>query len=150
MTMTTTSIASTLNALIETCKDGRDGFRSAAENVRNTDFKLLFSDLSMQRQYFAGELKRLARNLGEKVETRGSFSAALHRGWMNLKAAITSGADNAILAECEHGEDAAVAEYCHALEHDDLPISVRSVLQQQAMGVKAAHDRVHDLWNRAN
>jgi uncharacterized protein (TIGR02284 family) len=147
---TTTSIASTLNTLIEICKDGQDGFRSAAENVRNTDFKLLFSDLAMQRQYFAGELKRLVRNLGEKAETKGSLSAAFHRGYMNLKVAITTGADSAILAECEHGEDAAVAEYCHALEHNDLPIGVRSVLQQQAMGVKAAHDRVHDLRSQTN
>ena len=64
---------------------------------------------------------------------------------VNLKAAVTTGGDSAILAECEHGEDEAIAEYCHALEHHDLPISVRSVLQQQAMGVKAAHDHVHDL-----
>ncbi len=54
--MTNTSIASTLNGLIAACKDGQKGFRAAAENVRNEDFHLLFSDLSMQRQYFAREL----------------------------------------------------------------------------------------------
>ena len=113
--------------------------------MRNEAFHLLFSDLSTQRQHFARELKGIVSNLGEKVETNGSFSAALHRGWMNLKAAITSGDDRAILAECERGEDAVVAEYCEALQKDDLPVEIRSVVQQQALGVKAAHDRVHDL-----
>jgi uncharacterized protein (TIGR02284 family) len=147
--MTNTSIASTLNGLIAACKDGQKGFHAAAENVRNEDFHLLFSDLSMQRQYFARELKRLILNLGEKVETNASFSAALHRGWMNLKAALTSGDDKAILKECERGEDVAVAEYSEALEHNDLPADVRSVIQQQAMGVQAAHDRIHNLRDRA-
>jgi uncharacterized protein (TIGR02284 family) len=146
--MTIASIASTLNALIETCKDRQGGFRAAAENVRSDDFKLLFTDLSMQRRYFAGELQRLVHNLGENVETSRSFSAALHRGWMSLKAAVASGDDHAILAACERGEDAAVAEYREALEHDDLPPKVRNVIQHQAMGVQAAHDRVHNLRER--
>jgi uncharacterized protein (TIGR02284 family) len=146
--MTITSIASTLNALIETCKDRQGGLRAAAENVKSDDFKLLFSDLSMQRRYFAGELQRLASNLGENVEMKGSFSAALHRGWMSLKAAVAIGDDRAILAECERGEDAAVAEYREALEHEDLPPKVRSVIQHQAMGIQAAHDRVHELCDR--
>jgi len=145
MRTTTTSIASILNGLIEACREAKQGFRSAAEHVRNEDFHLLFSDLSTQRRQFAGDLQRLALNLGEKMEKRGGFSAALHRGWVDLNAAITSGDDHAIVAECERGEDAAVAEYREALEHDDLPPNVRSVIQQQAMGVQAAHDRVRDL-----
>jgi uncharacterized protein (TIGR02284 family) len=145
MMTTNPSIVSTLNGLIEACKDGQKGFRAAAENVRNEDFQLLFSDLSTQRQYFARELKRLVGNFGGKTETNGSFSAAIHRGWMNLKAVVSSGDDRAILAECERGEDAAVADYREALQRDELPPTVRSVIEQQAMGVEAAHDRVRDL-----
>ncbi len=140
-----TSIASILNGLIETCKDGQKGFRCAAENVKNTDYKMLFSDLSMQRQHFAGELKRLAANLGAPLQHGGSFSGSLHRGWMALKAAITSGDDRAILEECERGEDAAEAEYRDAAEREDLPQKVRNVLRDQAIGVQAAHERVHHL-----
>lgn len=142
---TNPSIVSTLNGLIEACKDGQKGFRAAAENVRNQDFQLLFSDLSTQRQHFVRELKRLAVNFGGSAETHGSFSAALHRGWMNLKAVVSSGDDRALLAECERGEDAAVADYREALKHDEFPPMVREVIQHQAMGVQAAHDRVHNL-----
>jgi len=141
----TNSIASTLNGLIEACRDGQKGFRVAAENVRNEDSHLLLSDLSTQRHYFAGELKRLVLNLGGKVETNGSFSARLHRCWMGLKIALSSGNDRAILEECERCEDVAVAEYSEALENDDLPPNVRSVIQEQSKGVKAAHDRVRGL-----
>jgi uncharacterized protein (TIGR02284 family) len=148
MSTTTRSIASVLNSLIETCKDGQEGFRSAAENVKSADFKSLFSELSMQRQQFAGELQRLVLSLGEKAETSGSLGGALRRGWMDLKAAITSGDEHAILVECERAEDAAVAEYREALDHDDLPDNVRSIIRQQFMGVQAAHDRVRDLRDR--
>jgi uncharacterized protein (TIGR02284 family) len=148
MSTTTKSIASVLNSLIETCKDGQEGFRSAAENVKSTDFKELFSELSIQREQFAGELQHLVLGLGEEVETSGSFGGTLRRGWMDLKAAITGGDEHAILVECERGEDAAVAEYRDALEHDELPSNVRHVIQQQYMSVQAAHDRVRDLRDR--
>jgi uncharacterized protein (TIGR02284 family) len=148
MSTTTRSIASVLNSLIETCKDGQEGFRAAAENVKSADFKSLFSELSMQRQQFTAELQTLVRSLAEDTEKTGSIAGALHRGWIDLKAALTSGDEHAILSECERGEDSAVAEYRDALEHDDLPANVRSVIRQQYMGVQAAHDRVRDLRDR--
>jgi uncharacterized protein (TIGR02284 family) len=148
MSTTTISLASLLNSLIETCKDGQEGFRAAADNVRTADFKSLFSELSLQRQEFAAELQGLVRGLDEKVEKGGSVAGASHRGWMDLKSAITSGEEHSILSECERGEDVAVAAYAEALEHESLPHDVRAVLRQQYMGVQAAHDRVRDLRDR--
>ena len=148
MSTTTTSIASVVNSLIEICKDGQEGFRSAAENVKDADFKSLFSELSLQRQQFVTELQTLVRELGQEAETNGSVAGAIHRGWMDLKAAITSGDEHSILAECERGEDAAVEDYREALEHEDLPHNLRAVIRQQYMGVQAAHDRVRDLRDR--
>ncbi|MEA3208034.1 MAG: hypothetical protein QOE70_1091 [Chthoniobacter sp.] len=148
MSTTTASLASVLNSLIETCKDGQEGFRNAAENVKDADLKSLFSELSMQRRQFITELQVLVRGLGEETEKTGSVAGALHRGWIDLKAALTSGDEHAILAECERGEDSAVAEYRDALAHGDLPANVRGVLRQQSMAVQAAHDRVRDLRDR--
>ncbi len=145
MSTTTTSIASLLNGLIETCKDGQYGFQSAAETVKNSDFKSLFTDLAAQRRLFTADLQRLVAGLGEQTEESGSLAGTLHRGWIDIKAALSSGDEHAILAECERGEDSAVAAYRDALEHDDLPLQVREVIQQQSMGVQAAHDRVRDL-----
>ena len=75
----------------------------------------------MQRSQFAGELQNEAIRLGEpQPEDSSSFGGSLHRAWINLKSAITSQDDHAILAECERGEDSAVNEYKKAMEKERL------------------------------
>ena len=114
---TMSNTTSILNDLIETLKDGQEGFRAAAEDVKSSDLKTLFSEYSLQRSQFAGELQSLAHSLGEKEpETAGSVSGALHRGWINLKSALTSKDEQAILAECERGEDSAfISKFINSL-----------------------------------
>jgi uncharacterized protein (TIGR02284 family) len=145
MTTTTHDIASVLNSLIETCKDGQEGFRSAAEHVKNPDMAALFRSYSAQRQQFVAELQSHVRGLGEGMEKSGSVAGALHRGWINLKAAITAKDEHAILAECERGEDSAVAEYREALGHSEMPAELHGMIARQAASVQEAHDRVRDL-----
>lgn len=138
----THSITDTLNDLIKIAKDGQEGFRSASENVRDSSLKTVFSGYSLQRAKFAGELQQLVIHLGEKEEKKSDLIGAVHRGWINLKGAITKGDDHAILSECERGEDAAVDAYKHALENDDLPRNIRDTLTAQFAEVKAAHDDI--------
>lgn len=137
---------SILNDLIETLKDGQEGFRAAAADVDSSELKTLFGEYSLQRSKFAGELQAVAHSLGDKdPATTGSVAASLHRGWINLKAALTSKDEHAILAECERGEDSAVAEYRKALATEALSTDVRATLQTQSVAVQAAHDRIRDL-----
>src|SRR5438552_10045797 len=111
-------IISTINGLIETLKDGQKGFKEAAEAVKDPQLKSLFDQYSQQRLRFATELQDQAKSLGEaKPEKTSSAAGAMHRAWINLKSAATSGDDHAILAECERGEDSAVNEYKEALEN---------------------------------
>ena len=79
-------------------------------------------------------------------ETRisGSATGALHRGWINLKSALSRGDDHAILAECERGEDSAVEEYQTALDNG-LSAPVRDIVSRQYVEIKATHDRIRDL-----
>ena len=136
-----------LNNLIETLKDGQEGFKQAAESVRNPALKSLFSEYSQQRSRFATSLQAEARKLGEeKPETSSSATGALHRGWINLKSAITGGDEHAILAECERGEDSAVEEYKKALD-DGLSPSAQDLVLRQFAEIKAAHDRIRSLRN---
>ena len=137
-------VISTLNDLIETCRDGQEGFSTAAEAVGDTELKRLFHEYSRQRARFVGDLQDEVRRLGGDAENSGSITASLHRGWMGLRAAVTGRDDAAILAECERGEDAAVANYRAALGRD-LPSNVRSLVERQFAEVKAAHDRVRSL-----
>ncbi len=146
--MANEDVISTLNNLIETCKDGQDGFKTAAEGVERSDLKSTFYELAQQRSQFAGELQGLVRELGGDPENTGTTTAALHRGWINIKSVVTGKDDGSILDECERGEDSAKKAYEKATQMT-LPSNVGSVVQQQATQVKAAHDRVRDLRDAA-
>ena len=144
-----TEIFSTINGLIETLKDGQKGFKEAAEAVKDPQLKSLFDQYSQQRSRFATELQNQAKSLGEaKPEKTSSAAGAMHRAWINLKSAATSGDDHAILAECERGEDSAVNEYKEALENG-LTSSLRDIVSRQYREVTAAHDRIKNLRDTA-
>jgi uncharacterized protein (TIGR02284 family) len=137
-------IISSLNNLIETCKDGQYGFQTAAEGVKNSELKTLFGTFAQQRAKFAGELQNEVLRLGGDPEKTGSTAAALHRGWINIKSAVTGEDEHAIIAECERGEDSAVRNYDEALKgtlHSDIEIIVR----RQFTEIKQAHDRIRSL-----
>lgn len=148
-TMTNDEVISTLNNLIETCKDGQNGFQTSAEGVQSSSLKSTFYEFAQQRAQFIGELQTLVRDLGGDPENSGSTAAALHRGWINIKSAITGQDDAAILNEAERGEDIAKDQYKKALEMS-LPSNVSSVIQRQYQGVQTAHDTVKALRNAAN
>ena len=137
-------VVSTLNELIETCKDGQEGFKQAAEGVERSDLKSLFFEFSQQRAHFAGELQELVQKLGEKPETSGSTAGALHRGWINIKSAVTGKDEKAVLNECERGDDSAKNTYKDALE-DPLPNYIAEVVRNQYESIQMAHDRVKAL-----
>ena len=138
-----------IDSLIETLKDGQEGFKQAAEGVSDPKLKSLFLDYSQQRSRFATALQSEARRHGENdPETSSSAAGALHRGWINLKSAITGGDEHTILAECERGEDSAVEEYKKALE-DGLTPAAQELVSRQFAEIKAAHDRIRSLRDAA-
>ena len=145
----TSDVISTLNNLIETCKDGQNGFQTAAADVENSNLKSVFYEFGQQRAKFVGELQGLVRELGGDPENTGSVSATLHRGWINIKSVLTGKDEAAILNEAERGEDIAKDAYKKAVAMP-LPQNVLSVLQRQYAEVQSAHDTVRDLRDSAN
>ena len=137
---------STLNGLIQTCRDGQEGFKVAAEGIERSELKTVFYEFSQQRADFVGELQELVRSLGGDPENSGSISAAVHRGWMDIKSLVTGKDEAAILNECERGEDFAKDAFAKALE-TNLPANVNAVISQQSQAVLAAHDRIKALRN---
>src|SRR5919108_547461 len=105
--MDTDKVVSILNGLIATCKDGEEGFRTAAEGLKDPGTKSLFLQFSRERGEMARELEAEVRRLGRDPDESGSMSGAIHRGWMNIKSAITGKNDSSIISEAERGEDVA-------------------------------------------
>jgi uncharacterized protein (TIGR02284 family) len=141
-------IMSVIDDLVETLKDGQEGFKQAAEGVKDPQLKSIFSQYSQQRSRFATELQNQAQRLGKSESETSSAAGALHRAWINLKSAVTKGDDHAILAECERGEDSAVAEYKKAID-DGLSAPIRDVVSQQYSEIKKAHDHIKVLRDTA-
>ena len=67
---------SSLNDLIEICKDAQEGFRQAAEGVKNGELQTLFNTYAQQRAQFAAELQHEVLRLGGEPERTGSTVAA--------------------------------------------------------------------------
>src|SRR5258707_14578036 len=128
--MNNKKIVSTLNDLIETCRDGLNGFKEAAENVKSPDLKNFFTQISNERAKCVQELQLEVRRLGGDAEKTGSTPGALHRVWMDVKGTLTGKDDHTILVEGERGEDSAVHAYKDRNKLG-LPPNVLTSIQQQ-------------------
>ena len=90
------------------------------------------------------ELNAEVRRYGADPDASGSVTGTLHRAWVNIRTALTSNDDLAVLEECERGEDAALAAYREALK-EDLPKELTPLIQKQYEGAKENHDRVRNM-----
>jgi len=136
--------ASTLDQLIKTCKDGEKGFQAAAEAVNDPNLRHLFESYAQQRTEFAAELEAELVRLAKDPPEQGHVAAALHRGWIDVKAALTGQDEGAVIAECERGEDLAVKAYQKALA-TSLPSDLRVVVERQFIKIQEAHDQIRSL-----
>jgi uncharacterized protein (TIGR02284 family) len=143
MALNREELISCLNELIETCRDGENGFRTAAENVDSEGLKLFFNKCSLQRAQFASELQAEVRQLGGTPAQSGTVTGALRRGWLNIKAVAARGSEDAIIDECERSEDIAVATYQEILKQN-FPPNVLPVVKHQYTQIKRSHDRLRD------
>ncbi len=144
--------ASALNHLIETTKDGENGFAAAAKDCSDASLKHTFMQYSRERQEFSVKLQRLVEGQGKIAEVDGTLGAAVHRGWINLKSTMSTRDNLAVLEECERGEDHAVNQYMEALEEHELG-SATELVQQQCNQVKNTHDEIvklRDKWKASS
>jgi uncharacterized protein (TIGR02284 family) len=144
MANTTTDIRSTLNSLIETLKDGEQGFRTSADKLEDPSLRAQFHSFASQRNSFARALQVEVSRIGGQPETTGSTAASLHRSWIDLKSSVVGNSDLAILEEAERGEDSAVKAYREALSKD-LPEDIRGVINGQFKDILATHNTVKAL-----
>jgi uncharacterized protein (TIGR02284 family) len=133
--------------LVETLKDGEHGFASAAEKLRESDrseWASTLQRLSEQRAGFRREIVEMGHDYGDDVDESGSVAAAVHRGWIALKDALTGDDAGAVLGAAVTGEEHAVSEYDDALDKD-LSDGFRQVVTKQRAAVVAARDEVKAL-----
>jgi uncharacterized protein (TIGR02284 family) len=124
-----------LNDLIATCKDGVEGFKTAAGAVKSSAAKTLFTSRLSSIEQAAVDLQAAVRTAGGDPTDSGHAAASLHRGWINLKAAVSGKDEHEIIEEAVRGEDAAVTHYREALDKP-LPDAVRRLVERQLHGAQ--------------
>lgn len=156
MTTPNETTARAYNDLVEINKTATKGYQEAAEGVTNPQLKSELSRLSQQRAQFASELTQQASRLGitsmKDTTVEGALTdaaAAVHRGWINIKSAVTGQNDSAILGECETGDAIALKAYETALQANDLPADAKNVIQQQHGQILEAKNKITQLKGQA-
>jgi uncharacterized protein (TIGR02284 family) len=149
--MNNNEVITILDGLINTCRRGQEGFRTAAENIQNSEFRRLFNIFSQQRAQFISELNSEVHRLGgdgrfEEGTTDLPQNTLPFRTAASKAAAIRDEAN--VIAECRREEETAVNDYQEALKAD-LSLDVQYVVKRQYMDIKDAYDRIRILQRAA-
>jgi uncharacterized protein (TIGR02284 family) len=136
-----------LNTLIVSNNDRIEGYKTANEEIKETDLKMLFSDLMQTsvdcRRELVAEVTKLGGTPDEGTKIIGKF----FRVWMDVKAAFTGNDRETILDSCEEGEDMTLEMYQKILDQEDQNINwkERDLLKKQHSLLKLDHDKVKKL-----
>lgn len=142
---------SAIQDLIQMNIDSRDGFRFAADKLRDSHPTVAtsFQQFGEAREVNATELQGLVLMNGKDPSDRGSYAASMHRTWMSIRDMFAGETDPvAVLAEAERGEDYIKAAYEDALK-DNPGSAVSDTLNRQYRDVKTMHDTVRELRDTA-
>jgi uncharacterized protein (TIGR02284 family) len=135
--MANETIARALTDILHINRTSVKGYQEAAEEVKNADLKAKLSQFSQQRAGFVSDLEGFAKQYGIDAKDNTAESvvadatAAVHRGWINIKSAITGQNDSSVLEAAETGEATALKTYETVLSSNDVPAGAKTVFQQQ-------------------
>ena len=134
-----------LNSLTTTTIDSANGFEHSAEHADAGRFRELFQEFAQERRRVVSALQETVRGLGGTPNDDGSLKADLHRRWIDLRDAISSGGDKEIIEEVERGEDYLKAKYEQVMQDSELSQIAREAINTAYSSVRAGHDRASQL-----
>ncbi len=138
--------------LLQTLEDGREGYAKGADELADSDRPELaetFRRFSAQRKQFADEIRALGEEYGDPVDADGSAAAALHRGWMAVKDAVTGSGPESVLKTALQGEDHAVTEYEKSLE-EGLSERFQELVRRQLGEIELARGEIRGHLDAAS
>jgi uncharacterized protein (TIGR02284 family) len=128
--------------------DSRDGFKEAAETLKetNTQAAAPLQQLAQMRGRQAAELQAIvAKNDGKPTHT-GSFVGAARRSWTDFRASWEGG-PQAVLSEAERREDYIKGKYEQVLR-DLAGGSCATAIENQSEAVIASREQFKILRDR--
>lgn len=128
-----------IRRLIRINADAESGFETAARSVGNSELETLFVGYAKQHAKFARELEaELGRSGGSTGSDSSTFGGALHRRWVDLKAALSGHSSRAVLSACEGEAQSAEAGYADAGKFGFTGV-LGSLIAKHEQQIKEAH-----------
>ncbi len=142
-------VISDLKDLLSIVNDGKEGYESAAGVTDKIELQGVFLKYAAQRAAYADDLKRhIATHGAEAHNENGGVLGVLHRTWIDIKQALSSKEDVAILKAVITGEKAALEKYddyiSDYIDHADH----LELLKRQRAGVLEALKEIEALLVR--
>lgn len=134
-----------LNDLLEKNYDAELGYQNARDNTEVPRLKTFFGSRSQQRFQYAGALKQIITKLGGTPVTEGSMVGKAHRVWIDFKSALAFTDEEAILEECERGEEASLKAYDEFFSTYKLNSEVAAEVLKQRNGIARSLKKVEML-----
>jgi uncharacterized protein (TIGR02284 family) len=133
-----------LDKLLVLAADGVEGYRHAADAVKSPGIRRTLQKSAADREEIVSVLTNTLVSLGYKPSHHGSIPGAVHRRWLDALRPLTHGSAEAILKECQRGEQATIAGFSHALGRG-LPEDIHAVVQAQLGRVLMSSARLRRL-----
>lgn len=133
-----------LNNLIVVNNDRIDGYDAAYSETYKEELRDLFTTFQQTSRQCKAELEEEVKRLGGTPEEGTMILGKFHRGWMDIKAAITGSDSNTILDSCEFGEQAIIKAYEDALEEDmeEVTYEQKAMLNNHLTLLKIDYEKV--------
>ncbi len=123
-----------LGGIYRILEAGEKGYALSAVNVNNRGLKILLKSFAQQRSKFKETILVEMKRIGAEPRARRSLLAAIHRGRINIFAALTVGRDKrerAVLREILISERFALQSFKRALKKDLNPETRRLLTNQR-------------------
>jgi uncharacterized protein (TIGR02284 family) len=139
-------IISDLKNLLTIVNDGKEGYETSSEATDKIELKGIFLKYVAQRASYAMELREhIATHGGNTENESGNVLGAIHRTWIDLKQALSSKADKAILDAIVTGENVALQTYNRYIADYSEHADHLALLRKQRDGIQDAVQEMHSL-----
>jgi uncharacterized protein (TIGR02284 family) len=142
MKNTDKKIVSTLKELTQFVNDAQVTYEQAAKETHLPPLQRLYRLLLSQRAAFATELNEIIQNHHGEAETGTTSHGQLFRQWLAFKTDCQSGKETSLIDLNLYGEEWAQKAYQEALEKDDLPQSIRQILERQRQACQQTYEQL--------
>ncbi len=146
--MNTNNLNNEIKDVIERNIDAYKCYLNAADNVKNTNLAQGFREEATQRKSFATQLETATNAMNKNVDEllgSGSFEGGAHRTWMDIRSALSTNKDEAVVEECLRGEKEALDEYNELLREENISGESHALIRGQRDEIKNSISKLEQL-----